>query len=145
MLNKQTLNMLLDHAQKRSDVSAKILGELTSHHQAAEQKLNLLLGYRRSYQEQFQEVSKNGIDHVEWLNFIAFIKKLDAAIAEQQQSVSVAQNNRAAGGKDFQSCQFKLKSYDTLSKRHQQTEMQQQVKFEQKEQDEHVCKPNNFL
>lgn len=136
MSAKPSLNMLLDFARKESDLSAKKLGQLASQQQEAAEKLHLLLEYRHSYQSRFQDAAKNGIDHVEWLNFITFMDKLDAAITEQRKSVTTAQANREAGGKEFQTCQRKLKSYNALSKRYLEIESLQKVKHEQKEQDE---------
>jgi flagellar FliJ protein len=133
---RPSINTLLDFAQKESDISAKKLGQLASQQQEAIEKLHLLLEYRRNYQSRFQDAAKNGIDHIEWLNFITFMDKLDAAITEQRKSVTTAQANREAGGKEFQTCQRKLKSYNTLSKRYLESEMQQKMKYEQKEQDE---------
>ena len=138
MLTKPSLKILLDHAQKKSDDAAKKLGQLTSHQQQAEQKLHLLLEYQHSYQSKFQESAKNGVDQIGWLNFIAFMNKLDTAITEQRKNVVNASENRAAGGAEFRTHQCKLKSYGTLSKRHQQIEIQQQIKHEQKEQDEYA-------
>ena len=133
---KPSLQILLDHAQKQSDDAAKKLGLLTSHAQQAEQKLNLLLEYRQSYQSNFQDSAKNGVNQASWSNFNSFMGKLDTAIAEQRQNVENTNNNREIGGTEFRMRQNKLKSYGTLSKRHQQTEIQQQIKSEQKEQDE---------
>ncbi|MDP1559134.1 MAG: flagellar export protein FliJ [Nitrosomonas sp.] len=135
---KPSLRILLDHARRQSDTSAKKLGQLTSQHQQADKKLQLLLDYQHSYQCRLQDLAKTGIDHMAWLNFIAFMNKLDAAITEQRIKVTNARNNRETGGDEFLSCQRKLKSYDILSKRHQQTETQQQMKYEQKEQDEYA-------
>ena len=136
MPTTSSLKLLLDLAQQRTDSAAKKLGKLNLQQQEAEKKLNLLMQYRHSYQSHFQNSSAKGIDHIEWLNFIAFINKLDAAITEQQQTVLYAQNKRIEGGNEFLSCQRKLKSYDTLSQRQHIEENQKQSKFEQKMQDE---------
>ncbi len=133
---KPSLQILLDHAQKQRDDAAKKLGQLTSRQQQAKQKLHLLQEYRHSYQSKFQDSAKNGVNQANWSNFNAFIYKLDTAIAEQRQSVENANNNREVGGTEFRMHQGKLKSYDTLSKRYQRIEIQQQIKSEQKEQDE---------
>lgn len=136
MSAKSSLSTLLEFAQKESDISAKRLGRLTLQQQEAAEKLHLLLEYRHSYQSRFQDAAKNGIDHIEWVNFITFMDKLDAAITEQRNNVTSAQANREAGGKEFQTCQRRLKSYKTLSKRYLEIETQQKMKHEQKEQDE---------
>jgi len=136
MPDTSSLKTLLDLAQKQTDSSARKLGKLNSLQQEAEKKLNLLLQYRHSYQAQFQNSTKNGTDHIEWRNFIAFMNQLDSAITEQRQIVINATNNKEIGGNEFLSCQRKLKSYDTLSQRQQKIENQRQISLEQKIQDE---------
>ncbi|MER0169639.1 MAG: flagellar export protein FliJ [Nitrosomonas sp.] len=136
MPTTSSLKLLLELAQQQTDASAKHLGKLNFQQQEAEKKLNLLLQYRHSYQSHFQNFTTTGIDHIEWLNFIAFMDKLDAAITEQRQAVLHAQNKRSAGNEEFLSCQRKLKSFDTLSQRQQSAENQKQIKKEQKILDE---------
>ena len=135
-MSTSSLKLLLELTQQQTDSSAKKLGILNSQQQEAESKLNLLLQYRHSYQSHLQNSIKKGIDHMEWLNFIAFMNKLDVAITEQRQAVLQAQSKRSAGGNEFLSHQRKLKSYDTLLKRQQNAENQRQTKYEQKLQDE---------
>lgn len=131
-----SLKILLDLAQQQTDASARRLGKLNVLQQEAEKKLNLLLQYRHSYQSHFQNTTGKGIDHIEWLNFVAFMNKLDAAITEQRQAVLHAQNRKMEGGSEFLSRQRKLKSYGTLLQRQQGLEDQMQMKYEQKLQDE---------
>ena len=135
-MSASSLKLLLELAQQQTDSSAKKLGKLSFQQQEAEKKLNLLLQYRQNYQSYLQNSSVQGIDHMEWLNFTAFMNKLDTAIAEQRQAVLHAQSKRMAGNNEFLSHQRKLKSYDTLSKRQQNAENQRQTKHEQKLQDE---------
>ncbi len=135
-MSASSLKLLLELAQQQTDSSAKKLGKLSFQQQEAEKKLNLLLQYRHNYQSHLQNSIAQGIDHMEWLNFIAFMNKLDAAINEQRQAVLHAQSTRIAGSNEFLSHQRKLKSYDTLSQRQQYAENQQQTKYEQKLQDE---------
>jgi flagellar FliJ protein len=136
MSDKSTIQKLLDLTQKQSDDSARKLGKLNFQHQEAEKKLNLLLQYRESYQARLQSATQNGIDHIQWQNFITFIKKLDAAISEQKLAVKHAENNRDSGKNEYQSCLRKFNSYDTLSQRYQTIEKLKHKKSEQKELDE---------
>lgn len=135
-MSASSLKLLLELAQQQTDASAKKLGKLSFQQQEAEKKLNLLLQYRHNYQAHLQNSIAQGIDHMEWLNFIAFMNKLDTAINEQHQAVLHAQSTRIAGSNEFLSHQRKLKSYDTLSQRQQNAENQRQTKYEQKLQDE---------
>lgn len=136
MATSSSLKVLLELAQQQADASAKNLGRLNAQQQEAEKKLNLLLQYRHNYQSHFQNSTEKGMDHIEWLNFIAFMDKLDAAITEQRQAVLYAQNKRMTGNDEFLSRQRKLKSYDTLSQRQQHAESQKQIQQEQKTLDE---------
>ena len=132
--------MLLDLAQHRSDAAAAKLGQLNSREQEAEQKLHLLLGYRQDYQVRFQEFARNGIDQVELQNFRAFMGKLDAAITEQRKAAANSHTCVQAGMTDWHAQQRKLKSYDTLSQRHERAELLRAAKQEQREQDEQASK-----
>lgn len=131
-----SLNFLLELAQQHADSSAKKLGKLNSLQQEAEKKLQLLTQYRQSYQTHLQNAIAKGVDQVELLNFMAFLTKLDAAIAEQKQAVLHAQNNRTAAHDEFLAHQRKLKSFETLLQRHHAAENKRQLKSEQKLQDE---------
>lgn len=143
MPDTSSLKTLLNLAQQQTDSSARKLGKLNSLQKEAEKKLNLLLQYRHSYQAQFQNATKNGTDHIEWRNFIAFMNQLDSAITEQRQIVVNAASNREMGSSEFLSCQRKLKSYDTLSQRQQKIENQRQTAIEQKIQDEFSSNASN--
>lgn len=134
------LHRLLDLAQTRSDDAARRLGELNSRQQEAEQKLRLLLGYRQNYQARFQEFAKSGIEQTEWQNFLAFMGKLDAAIAEQRKAAANSHTSTQAGRNEWHAQQRQLKSYDTLSQRHARAEFQRAAKQEQREQDEQTSK-----
>jgi len=140
MTTAYTLKTLLDLAQDRSDAAATRLGRLNAQEQNAEQKLQLLLEYRQDYQARFQELSKNGLDQAKWLNFRAFMSKLDTAIAEQRKAVASSRDNVQVGRTDWHAQQHKLKSFDTLSQRHRLAELHRASKQEQREQDEQTIK-----
>ncbi len=136
MPENESLQKLLEFARKQNDDSAKKLGTLNVQYREAGQKLDLLLNYRKSYQMQLQNASRGGMDHAEWRNFLTFINKLDAAIAEQRRAVQYAENNRKTGCDEYQACQRKLNAYDTVSQRYQKIKALKQKKLEQKVMDE---------
>ena len=140
MTTPYVLKTLLDLAQDRSDAAAARLGRLNAQEQSAEQKLQLLLEYRQDYQARFQELSRNGLDQAEWLNFRAFMNKLDTAIAEQRKTVTSSHDNVQVGRIDWHAQQHKLKSFDTLSQRQRLAELHRASKLEQREQDEQTIK-----
>jgi flagellar protein FliJ len=143
MTNAFTLKTLLDLAQDKSDAAATRLGRLNVQAQSAEQKLQLLIEYRRDYENNFQELSKTGVDQAKWLNFRAFMGKLDTAISEQQKTVLTSQDRVQIGRNNWHAEQHKLKTYDTLSQRHRAAEIRRASKQEQREQDELTIKSHS--
>lgn len=136
MSKSSSLKILQALAQQQTDAAAKQLGKINYQQQEAEKKLQLLLQYRNNYQLHFQHVAGQGIDNIEWRNFIAFMNKLDAAIAEQQQAILYVQHKKNVCSDEFLSHQRKLKSYDTLAQRQQHADNLRQMKNDQKLQDE---------
>lgn len=140
MPKSSALRMLLDLAQDQSDAAASRLGQLNAREQEAAQKLHLLMEYRQDYQVRFQEQAKSGIDQAGWRNFREFMGKLETAIAEQHNAVVNSRNSMQAGRIDWHAQQRKLKSYGTLSQRHERAESLRAAKSEQREQDEQSIK-----
>lgn len=136
MSTTSPLETILRLIQQETDSSAKKLGKVSLQQKEAEEKLDLLLRYRHNYQSGLQNSIEQGISHMEWLNSITFLSKLDIAISEQSQAVSNAHSKRITAGNEFLSCQRKLKSYETLSQRRQSLENLRQIMCEQKLQDE---------
>ena len=92
MATTQSLKALVEFAQQKMDASAKKLGFLNAKQQEAEKKLNLLIDYRRNYQAHFVNTKNNGMNSIEWSNYLAFISKLDAATQSNNQ---LTKRNRA--------------------------------------------------
>lgn len=143
MPNPRILKLLTDHARKQTDDSAVKLGKLNRKQQESEKTLKMLLEYRQSYQQQLAEYSAKSVHPVELRNFMAFISKLDAAIAEQQKLVLHAQKRAATGSCEFQQHRKKLKTFDTLVQKLQRQQAVCSTKHEQKQQDEHAINSTN--
>lgn len=138
MANTRTLKLLTDHARKQTEDCAVKLGKLNRKQQESEQTLKMLLDYRQSYQQQLVAYSANAVNPVELHNFMAFIGKLDVAIAEQQKLVAHAKKHTATGSSEFQAHRQKLKTFDTLAQKQQHQQTVCLMKREQKQQDEHA-------
>jgi len=80
------LQTLLDLANNRMDEAARKLGELIASENAVEEKLALLVEYRKEYHARFVEAARNGIGPDAWRNFSAFLGKLDDASATSSES-----------------------------------------------------------
>lgn len=138
MATTQSLKALVEFAQQKMDASAKKLGFLNSKQQEAEKKLNLLIDYRRNYQAHFVNTKNNGMNSIEWSNYLAFISKLDAAIVEQRKATISAQKETELVKTEYQDSRRKLKSYNTLLQRIKHNQTIKLEKHEQKLLDEFV-------
>jgi flagellar FliJ protein len=134
------LQTLLDLARERSDAAASQLGVVNGHDRDMQKRLQVLLEYRREYTERLTRVTLVGMDSVEWNNFRRFIDAIDAAIEQQRELVAMARRQVEMGQHHWQMQQRRLKSFDTLSKRHCSEQRSGEARREQKEQDEFALK-----
>ena len=134
------LQTLLDLANNRMDEAARKLGELIASENAVEEKLALLVDYRKEYHARFVEAVRNGIGPDAWRNFSAFLGKLDDAIAHQERAVSVSRQRTEQGQQAWVDQRNKVKAFDTLSHRHQSQQARKEAKQEQRLTDEHAAK-----
>lgn len=134
------LQPLLDLAQNRADASARALGQTCTREQAEEQKLQMLIGYRRDYQRRFEETTAGSLSSASWANYHAFMKKLDLAVEQQREIVAQWHRRTLASQGEWEAQQRQVKSYDTLSRRHHETEARREDKREQRESDDFAAK-----
>jgi len=140
MTERFPLQPLLDLATSRMDEAARRLGELIASERAVEEKLALLVEYRKEYQARFVEAARNGIGPDAWRNFSAFLGKLDEAITQQQRVVSDSRQRTEQGQQAWMDQRNKVKAFDTLSQRHQSAQARKAAKQEQRLTDEHAAK-----
>ena len=134
------LQPLLDLANNRMDEAARKLGELIASEHAVEEKLALLVEYRKEYHARFVDAVRSGIGPDAWRNFSAFLGKLDDAIAQQEKAVSVSKQRTEQGQQAWVDQRNKVKAFDTLSHRHQSLQSRKEAKQEQRLTDEHAAK-----
>jgi flagellar protein FliJ len=140
MASLSQLETLIDLAQRATDDAAKRLGAALSAVQAAEQQLQMLLSYRDDYAARFETTLAGGMTPSAYRNFQAFMGKLDAAIAGQQEVLRHARRRGEAEKDAWQGCERKRMSYTTLESRAQQAAQQVEAKRDQKLMDEHAAR-----
>ncbi|MDZ4200619.1 MAG: flagellar export protein FliJ [Gallionella sp.] len=133
-----SLQTLMNLAQHQTDTAIRKLGELNRLEKSVQEKLDMLMEYRKDYQSRLQVASQNGMDPAGLRNFQQFIYKIDAAIEQQRRALTQSQASTQRGRTEFDSTQRKLKSYDTLKQRHIVTQQKVAEKSEQRAQDEHT-------
>ncbi len=137
------LQTVLDLMQRRADEATRQLARLIAAEQDAKTKLQLLADYREEYARRFQAAAQEGLTPQQWRNFQDFLARLDDAIGQQRDVVRHSQSNTAAGQQAWQTQQVKLKAMDTLSARHQQSELRKELRQEQKLVDEIAARDRN--
>ncbi len=138
MSKKFNLQPLLDLAQMKNESATRKLGQLNKQQHETQGKLEVLLQYRKDYQDRLQASSQQGMDPALLRNFQEFIYKLDAAIAQQRHSVEQSKQSTQKGRCEFSDTQRKLKSFDTLQQRHVEIQLKAEAKQEQRAADEHT-------
>ncbi|MDD5241199.1 MAG: flagellar export protein FliJ [Sulfuricella sp.] len=130
------LQPLLDLAQNHTDAAARNLHLLKVAWQGAEEKLRQLTAYREDYRARLLQATKMGMQVNSLKDFQSFLGKLEIAIRQQAEEVGHCKKRWEDGRHEWQEKQRKLKAFDTLSLRHQNSERKREDKLEQREQDE---------
>ncbi len=131
-----SLQSILELMQERTDDATRRLAQLIAAERDAQSKLQMLTQYRDEYALRFQQAAQNGLSPRDWSNYREFLNRLDEAIAQQGRAVATQASNTAAGQKHWQQQRTKLKAFDTLSQRHQSSELAREQRTDQKMQDE---------
>jgi len=117
MATTSALQTLVDLAQRESDAAARRLGVALKAVEEAEQKLQMLLGYRQDYADRLDQAQMNGITPFAYANFVAFLGKLDNAINGQREVIKHAEYKADTERKALQESERKRLSYRTLNER----------------------------
>ncbi|HEY1151002.1 MAG TPA: flagellar export protein FliJ [Pseudoduganella sp.] len=144
MASTQQLETLIDLAQRETDDCAKRLGAALKAVNDAEEKLNMLIGYRDEYGRRFDASQQAGITPMAYRNFQAFMEKLDSAIQGQQEVLRHAQSRGEMDKKQWQDAERKRMSYSTLRERAEAQALKVEAKRDQKAMDEHASRQAFF-
>ena len=138
------LETLIELATSQTDDAAKRLGLAIRACEDTEQKLTMLLQYREEYESRFQATLLSGVTAAGYRNFQLFLEKLDTAISGQQKIVNDAKRRIVDERTQWQSCERKRMSYDTLATRMQKAEERKANKLDQKLMDEFATRQSNY-
>ena len=117
MAHPSALETLVDLAQRESDACAKRLGSALRAVEEAEQKLQMLVGYRQDYADRLDAAQVAGITPFAYQNFVAFMGKLDNAVNGQREVIKHAQYKADLERKALLESERKRLSYRTLNER----------------------------
>lgn len=140
MASQSALETLIDLAQRETDECARRLGQALKAVEDAQQKLDMLLGYRDDYARKLDDAQMAGITPFAYHNFVAFVAKLDNAIMGQQEVLKHAKYKSGVAQKAWQDSERKRLSYRTLSERAAAEALRIENKRDQKLMDEHAAR-----
>jgi flagellar FliJ protein len=140
MANTSALETLIELAQRDSDAAAKRLGAALKAVEEAEQKLQMLLGYRDDYANRLDQAQMAGITPFAYANFVAFVGKLDNAINGQQEVLKHAKYKSELEKTSWQESERKRLSYRTLTERAAAEALRIENKRDQKMMDDHAAR-----
>jgi flagellar FliJ protein len=144
MAHPSALETLVDLAQRESDERARRLGAALRAVEEAEQKLDMLLGYRDDYAAKLDTAQMEGITPFAYHNFVAFVGKLDHAIMGQREVLKHAQYRSSIERTAWQESERKRLSYRTLTERAASEALKVENKRDQKAMDEHAARSAHY-
>jgi flagellar FliJ protein len=140
MASTSQLETLIDLARRETDDAAKRLGAALKAVNDAEEKLNMLIGYRDEYGRKFEASQQAGITPMAYRNFQSFMEKLDSAIRGQQEVLRHTQKRGELEKTNWQTAERKRMSYSTLLDREEAKLQKLEAKRDQKAMDEHAAR-----
>lgn len=138
MVKTFSLQAVMNLAEHQNGEATRKLGQLNRKQQGAQEKLDMLRGYRKDYQDKLRDAIRNGISPVELRNFEQFIAKIDEAISQQIMAFEHSKASVKAGRDEFDATRRKLQSMERLKQHHVENQKTIAAKSEQKTLDEHA-------
>jgi flagellar FliJ protein len=140
MMQKSPISTMIEIAVKDSEDAAKRLGKAIKSHEETQNQLSLLIQFRNDYELRLQDGAAKGISTSQYLNFQAFINKLDGAVIGQKLVVKDAEYKINMARNQWQEYEKKRLSYDTLNNRAIASDQKKEAKREQKQTDEQAAR-----
>jgi len=123
-------------AKDACDAAAQRVGKTLARVQQADQQLAMLLQYREEYQTRFRDAVARGLDSQGWMNFHAFMDKLEVAIEGARKQSEAARDAARKAQLEWAEHQRKVKAYDVLATRHDRAQATKEARREQRATDE---------
>lgn len=130
------LKLLKEIAVKEVDLAAETLAHAMKAESEAKSKYEMLLEYRQEYVKNLNKILEAGMGAEAYQNFQNFFKKLDQAIAGQQEVLEMTKQQVKVQRQLWQESQRKKLSYEVLTQRSDKRELKVEQKRDQKLMDE---------
>ncbi len=136
----QRIKTIVDLKAAQEQDSLEALGASQRKLMAMQAQVDNLKKYRQDYQDKFNRLGNAGANVGQLLEFRSFMDKLDKAIAGQEQSLDQSKAELATKRKIWESMHHRTKSLKKIYQAALKTELKQESKSEQLEQDERASR-----
>lgn len=136
----QRIKTIVDLKVAQEQDSLEALGASQRKLMAMQAQVDNLKKYRQDYQDKFNHLGNVGANVGQLLEFRSFMDKLDQAIAGQEQSLDQSKAELSAKRKIWESMHHRTKSLKKIYQTALKTEIKQENKAEQLEQDERASR-----
>jgi flagellar protein FliJ len=136
----QRIKTIVDLKATQEQDSLEALGASQRKLIAMQAQVDNLKKYRQDYQDKFNRLGNIGANVGQLLEFRSFMDKLDKAIAGQEQSLDHSKAELTAKRKIWESMHHRTKSLKKIYQTALKTELKQENKSEQLEQDERASR-----
>jgi len=138
--SNNVLKMLNEIAEKEVELATEALAKAMKAADEAQKKHDMLIEYRQGYLENMNKTLATGMGAEAYQNFQNFLKKLDQAIAGQQDVVEFSRKQVKVHRELWQESQKKKLSYDVLIERSDKRANKVELKKDQKMMDEYATR-----
>lgn len=145
MKKSQRIKTLVDLKAAQEKESLEAVGISQRKMMALQTQVDNLKKYRQDYQDKFNQLGSVGANVGQLLEFRSFMDKLDKAIAGQVQALDQSKAELAMKRKLWESMHHRTKSLKKIHQNVIKTELKQDSKSEQLEQDERASRLGRSL
>jgi flagellar FliJ protein len=136
MARPSPLKILVNLAEHRSQDVARTLGQLIGNGEQGEAKLQVLRNYLMEYRARLDEAVLEGIDGERLRNYLAFIARLERAIADQTAEVARTQARINQEKERWLEQERERRTFETLLERRKLETKRLEARREQNQLDE---------
>lgn len=134
----ERIKLLQKLAGQYEQLAARDLGRSTSNLLEQIERLEQLKKFRLEYTHQFRAAGEQGMDARSMMAFQNFLKQLDTAIAQQQQTVDAAHGDKQQKKTQWEDKHITTNVYDKTLQRTLKKEQKQEDRKLQNAADEHA-------
>lgn len=136
MASISSIHTLSELSARQSEEAIARLGKANQNFTKAQEKLRILQEYQQTYAIRLQQDMANGLDISHYSNYVGFLTSLEKAVAQQRHEVAVSQYLVEQQRLEWQQCERKRLSFETLKTRAHTRQVRIDNQREQKLNDE---------